>query len=260
MPTPKPSNKLVVDDISIARDVLAGRVANQGHSVAKAADGVEALEALADGRFDLVLLDLVMPNMDGYEVLERMKADDALRDIPVIMITGVEEMNSVIRCIEAGADDYMLKTVEPALLQARINTCLEKKHWRDWQREHVDQVVAAMGQIERGKVDVRLDVVGDDIYARLYSGFNLMTHGREDAARILEIAQDLSGELQIDILFERIIAATTQLLDADRSTLFVHDRKTGELWSLVAKAWTCRKSGCPRTPAWPDWPSPAAKP
>ncbi|MFP6736512.1 MAG: response regulator, partial [Rhodospirillales bacterium] len=84
-----------------------------------------------------------MPNMDGYEVLERMKADQALRDIPVIMITGVEEMDSVIRCIKAGADDYMLKTVEPELLQARIKASLEKKHWRDWQRQHVDQVVDA---------------------------------------------------------------------------------------------------------------------
>ena len=142
MATPKPSNILVVDDVSIARDALAGRVAKQGHSVVKAADGLEALEALASGSFDLVLLDLVMPNMDGYEVLERMKADQALRDIPVIIITGVEEMDSVIRCIEAGADDYMLKTVEPELLQARIKASLEKKHWRDWQREHVDQVVA----------------------------------------------------------------------------------------------------------------------
>jgi CheY-like chemotaxis protein len=117
---------LVVDDVSIARDALAGRVAKQGHSVVKTADGLEALEALASGSFDLVLLDLVMPNMDGYEVLERMKADQALRDIPVIIITGVEEMDSVIRCIEAGADDYMLKTVEPELLQARIKASLEK--------------------------------------------------------------------------------------------------------------------------------------
>ena len=247
MATPKPSNILVVGDVSIARDALAGRVAKQGHSVVKAADGLEALEALASGSFDLVLLDLVMPNMDGYEVLERMKADQALRDIPVIMITGVEEMDSVIRCIEAGADDYMLKTVEPELLQARIKASLEKKHWRDWQRELVDQVVAAMAKIERGQTDVRLDVIGDDIYARLYSGFNMMTHGLEDAARILEIAQDLSGELQIEVLFERIIAATTQLLDADRSTLFVHDRKTGELWSLVAEGLDVQEIRLPST-------------
>ncbi|MFP6736382.1 MAG: adenylate/guanylate cyclase domain-containing protein, partial [Rhodospirillales bacterium] len=233
--------------VSIARDALAGRVAKQGHSVVKAADGLEALEALASGSFDLVLPDLVMPNMDGYEVLERMKADQALRDIPVIIITSVEEMDSVIRCIEAGADDYMLKTVEPELLQARIKASLEKKHWRDWQRQHVDQVVDAMAKIERGQTDVRLDVIGDDIYARLYSGFNMMTHGLEDAARILEIAQDLSGELQIEVLFERIIAATTQLLDADRSTLFVHDRKTGELWSLVAEGLDVQEIRLPST-------------
>ena len=104
-----------------------------------------------------------------------------------------------------------------------------------------------MAKIERGQTDVRLDVIGDDIYARLYSGFNMMTHGLEDAARILEIAQDLSGELQIEVLFERIIAATTQLLDADRSTLFVHDRKTGELWSLVAEGLDVQEIRLPST-------------
>jgi len=247
MASPKPSTILVVDDVSIARDALAGRVANQGHAVTKAGDGIEALEAMGQGAFDLVLLDLVMPNMDGFEVLERMKADPDLRDIPVIMITGVEEIDSVIRCIEAGADDYMLKTVEPALLQARINTCLEKKHWRDWQREHVDHVVAAMAEVERGQLNVELDVTGDDIYARLYSGFNKMTLGLKDAARILEVTQDLSGELQIDVLFERIMSATTQLLDAERSTLFVHDRKTGELWSLVAEGLDVQQIRLPST-------------
>ena len=247
MASPKPSKILVVDDVSIARDTLAGRVANQGHAVTKAEDGAEALEALAAETFDLVLLDQVMPNMDGFEVLERMKADTDLRDIPVIMITGAEETDSVIRCIQAGADDYLLKTTEPALLQARINTCLENKHWRDRQREHVDHVVEAMAEIGRGQLDVELDVPGDDIFARLYSGFNMMTLGLKDAARISEAAQDLSGELQINVLFGRILSATTQLLDAERSTLFVHDRKTGELWSLVAEGLDVQQIRLPST-------------
>ncbi len=122
---------LVVDDIEANRDLLSRRLSREGHDVAVAGGGIEALEKLQRQEFDLVLLDLMMPDMNGFEVLARMKEDDVLRDIPAIMISAIDEMDTVVRCIEAGADDYLPKPFDPVLLRARINAGLEKKQWRD---------------------------------------------------------------------------------------------------------------------------------
>ncbi|MEE9570540.1 MAG: response regulator [Gammaproteobacteria bacterium] len=125
---------LVVDDIESNRDLLSRRLTRDGHHVAVAADGKEALAMLGEGEFDLVLLDLMMPRMNGYEVLKHMKADAELRNIPVIMISALDETDSVIRCIEAGADDYLLKPFNPVLLKARLKSGLENKQWSDDER------------------------------------------------------------------------------------------------------------------------------
>ena len=122
---------LVVDDIEANRDVLTRRLERQGYAVATADNGRQALEKLRADTFDLVLLDIMMPEMDGYEVLQRLKADPALRPIPVIMISALNELDSVVRCIELGAEDYLPKPFNPTLLKARIGACLEKKRARD---------------------------------------------------------------------------------------------------------------------------------
>ncbi len=122
---------LVVDDIEANRDVLTRRLERQGYTVAIAENGREALERLRAATFDLVLLDIMMPEMDGYEVLQQLKADHALRHIPVIMISALSELDSVVRCIEMGAEDYLPKPFNPTLLKARIGACLEKKLLRD---------------------------------------------------------------------------------------------------------------------------------
>ncbi|MCH7573240.1 MAG: response regulator, partial [Planctomycetes bacterium] len=106
---------LVVDDIESTRDLLARRLGAAGHRVTQAEGGGTALQLLEAGDFDLVLLDLMMPDMNSFEVLARMKADDRLRDIPVIMISALDEMDSVVRCIEAGAEDYLPKPFDPVL-------------------------------------------------------------------------------------------------------------------------------------------------
>ncbi len=126
---------LVVDDIAENRDVLSRRLKRQGYAVATTENGREALEKLHSETFDLVLLDIMMPEMDGYEVLQRLKADEALRHIPVIMISALSELDSVVRCIEMGAEDYLLKPFNPTLLKARIGACLEKKRARDREQE-----------------------------------------------------------------------------------------------------------------------------
>jgi class 3 adenylate cyclase len=104
------------------------------------AGGREALAVLAATAFDLVLLDVMMPELDGYQVLQRLKADPALRDIPVLMISALDEMESVVRCIELGAEDYLPKPFDPVLLRARIDACLEKKWLRDREVRHLQEL------------------------------------------------------------------------------------------------------------------------
>ncbi len=123
---------LVVDDNEDNCYTLTRRLKRQGYdNVATAGHGREALELLAARPFDLVLLDVMMPDMNGYEVLETMKADPALHGIPVVMISALDEVDSVARCIELGADDYLAKPFDPTLLRTRVRDCLEKKRLRD---------------------------------------------------------------------------------------------------------------------------------
>jgi two-component system, sensor histidine kinase ChiS len=126
---------LVVDDVEANRVLLSSRLERQGYVVATAENGQEALQMLRAASFDLVLLDIMMPVMDGYEVLQRMKADASLRHIPVIMISALNDLDSVVRCIEMGAEDYLGKPFNPVLLKARIGACLEKKRVRQAERE-----------------------------------------------------------------------------------------------------------------------------
>ena len=123
---------LVVDDIDDNRFALSRRLARQGYlNVTTAVDGRQALELLNSKSFDLVLLDIMMPTVNGYEVLAQMKASSSLRHIPVIMISAVDEIESVIRCIELGAEDYLPKPFNPTLLRARVGACLERKRLHD---------------------------------------------------------------------------------------------------------------------------------
>jgi adenylate cyclase len=126
---------LVVDDNRVNRLLLGRALEQLGHTVTFAENGREGLEALRRQRVDLILLDIEMPEMDGYQVLAVLAADPHLRDIPVVMMSSVEEVDSVARCIEMGAEDYLFKPVNPVLLRARVGASLEKKRLRDRQRE-----------------------------------------------------------------------------------------------------------------------------
>jgi DNA-binding response OmpR family regulator len=147
---------LVVDDNRFNREILARGLYRQNHDFALAADGRQALELLAEGVFDLVLLDILMPEMDGFEVLRRLKADPQLRDVPVIMISALDDISGVVRCIEMGAEDFLPKPFDPVLLRARVGACLEKKRLRDLELEYlrnVARVTEAAGAVERGDFD-----------------------------------------------------------------------------------------------------------
>ncbi|MCI0529140.1 MAG: response regulator, partial [Nitrospira sp.] len=121
---------LIVDDSEVVRDMLSHCLEQQGYTVAVAENGRQALEMIRALEFDLILLDIMMPEMNGYQVLECLKADETLRHIPVIVISAVEELDSVVRCIEMGAEDYLPKLFDEVLLKARISACLEKKRLR----------------------------------------------------------------------------------------------------------------------------------
>jgi len=132
---PQVGDLLVVDDNRVNRLLLGRTLEQLGHKVTFSENGREALEMLQQRRVDLVLLDIEMPEMNGYQVLETLAADPHLRDLPVVMMSSVEEIDSVARCIEMGAEDYLFKPVNPVLLKARIGASLEKKRLRDLQRE-----------------------------------------------------------------------------------------------------------------------------
>lgn len=131
----EPGHLLVVDDNKMNRLLLGRNLEQQGHKVAFAENGRRALEMMHAQPYDVVLLDIEMPEMDGFQVLTEMSSDAELQNLPVIMISSVEEIDSVVKCIEMGAEDYLHKPINPVLLKARLGATLEKKRLRDQQRE-----------------------------------------------------------------------------------------------------------------------------
>jgi DNA-binding response OmpR family regulator/tRNA A-37 threonylcarbamoyl transferase component Bud32 len=193
---------LVVDDDADNREVLRRRLEREGYRAECAEDGQRALEMVAEQRFDLVLLDVMMPGKDGYEVLEELKGSSETRDIPVIMISALDDMRSVVRCIEGGAEDYLPKPFDPVLLRARITASLDKKRLRDQETEYlrqVDEVVEAAAAVEAGAyrsgslagVAGRADALGR--LARVFDGMAEQVRAREN--RLRDRIRDLRSEI-----------------------------------------------------------------
>ena len=136
---PPAATILIADDNRVNRLMLARGLEHEGHTVVFADHGGQALDLLRQQPFDLLLLDVLMPELDGYEVLAKLKDDPHLREIPVIVTSALDELDSVVRCLEMGAEDYLTKPVNPVLLNARINASLEKKRLRDQQRELISK-------------------------------------------------------------------------------------------------------------------------
>ncbi len=140
---------LAVDDNRENLNVLARRLARHGLDVETAESGLAALDSIRSHAFDLVLLDVMMPGVDGYAVLRKMKSNPETRDIPVIMISALDELESVARCIEAGAEDYLPKPFNPTLLEARIGACLEKKALRDAEQGHLRKIEETQNRLDK---------------------------------------------------------------------------------------------------------------
>ncbi|WP_354698514.1 hypothetical protein DSM112329_04196 [Paraconexibacter sp. AEG42_29] len=193
---------LVVDDDPINRRLLAGYLEREGHTVATANDGLAGWGLVQQEPFDVVLLDVLMPELDGYDVLARIRGHAALRHLPVIMISSVEEMDSIVRCIELGADDYLPKPFSPVLLRARIRAGLARKRLHDLEREYLEQVghvVDAATAVEAGTFvlgSLTAVAARDDALGNLARVFQHMAH--EVAARE-RVLQEQVRELRIEI-------------------------------------------------------------
>jgi CheY-like chemotaxis protein len=194
---------LVVDDVADNRDVLRRRLEREGHAVETAEDGRRALQMVAQRPYDLVLLDVLMPELDGYAVLDALKGDAATRDIPVIMISALDELPGIVRCIERGAEDYLHKPFDPVLLRARINASLEKKRLRDLEVEYlreVGHVIEAATAVESGSyrqgalaaVARRADELGR--LARVFDRMVTQVKAREE--RLRDRVRDLRQEIE----------------------------------------------------------------
>lgn len=186
-----PGRLLVVDDNKVNRILLSRGLEADGHLIETAENGRQALEKLRAGAFDLVLLDIEMPEMNGYQVLEVCLHDAELRDLPIIMTSSLDEINSVVKCIELGAEDYLNKPINPVLLRARVNASLEKKRLRDEQRKlfrtfatkEVADELLRTGFSLGGKY-VNASVMFADI--RSYTSYS----EKEDPAEIIELLND----------------------------------------------------------------------
>lgn len=135
-----PARILIVDDEPFNLDLLEQELEILGHESVRAANGRVALDLLRDGPYDLVLLDVMMPMLDGYAVLREMKAHDRLRHTPVVMISALTDISSIVRCIELGAEDYLPKPFDPVLLEARIRACLDRKRLHDREQAHLEAI------------------------------------------------------------------------------------------------------------------------
>ncbi|MDQ6737734.1 MAG: protein kinase [Gemmatimonadota bacterium] len=193
---------LIVDDETNNRNVLERHLKRQGYAVTCAADGESALRSLKAGAYDVVLLDVRMPGMDGREVLRRIKQDNELRDTPVVMISAADELSTIAACIEAGAEDFLPKPFDPVILRARVGACIEKKRLRDLEVDYlrqVERVADAASAVERGVyVSGALSGVAQrtDALGRLARVFDSMAAGvKAREQRLQDHVNDLRREM-----------------------------------------------------------------
>ena len=168
---------LVVDDNATNRDLLTRQLSRSGHEVAEAEGGLEALARLERDTFDLILLDLMMPVISGFEVLGRLKANPRTRDIPVIMISALDDLDSIVRCIEAGAIDYLPKPYEAVLLRARIGASLENKLLRDREKLMTEEIKREKARNEA----LLLSILPGPVVDRIHAGETMIADDVEEA-------------------------------------------------------------------------------
>jgi adenylate cyclase len=169
-------NILVVDDNPMNRDLLTHHISRLGHAVAIAENGQQALEMVERQSFDLVLLDIIMPVMDGFQMLAQLKINKAQRDIPVIIISSLDDKDHIVKGIRMGADDFLQKPFDPVILGARVEACLERKRWHDQEQEYLAIIKAEQEKSER----LLLTMLPEPIAERKKMGEGIIADGYED--------------------------------------------------------------------------------
>ena len=213
-----PPSILIVDDNAQNRAVLTDFLVSFGHTSIAAEDGRVALARMARARPDLVLLDLMMPVMDGYEILDRMKSDPVLRHVPVVVISAVDEISSVVRCLERGADDYLVKPFNPALLEARVTASLEKARLRQVEERHRVETETALAM-----KTLLINIATHDLRNPLFAILGFVRFLREDSVR----GAPLSAHGVSDL--ERVEQAALRMKDLLDTFLDVHQLHSGVL-------------------------------
>lgn len=224
-----PATILVVDDNDSSRELLAQQLQRQEHLVIEASSGERALEVMRSAKPDLLLLDLVMPGLNGYEVLQTIRADEELRRIPVVVISGVQDEAGAIHCIDAGASDYLIKPVNATLLGARVSALLERKSWFDREREY-------LAELEKSQRFVRKvfgRYLSDEIVQRLLDeqdGLLLGGERRQVTVLMADIRDFSTISLQLEpercmLLLNNYLAVMTEVIQGFRGTVdeFVGD-------------------------------------
>ncbi len=217
---------LLVDDNARNRLLLSARLEPQGYAVAVAENGRQALEMIKAQDFDLVLLDIMMPGMSGYEVLEHLKTDTNLRHIPVIMISVLEETDSVVKCIEMGAEDYLIKPFNPVILNARIGACLEKKWLRDQEEVHIQQL-ETLNETLAKRVLERTSKIND------YN--QILEQQLHEMEAMSDVSLAINSVMDVHLVLEMIMDKSKDVMNAEASSLLMLDRDTGKLTFYVAK-------------------------
>jgi two-component system, sensor histidine kinase and response regulator len=206
---------LVVDDGHQNRDVLSKRLVRLGHEVVAVASGIDALATMRSQPFDLVLLDIMMPAMDGFEVLRRLKSDATLSHIPVVMISALSDVENIARCIALGADDYLTKPFDTTLLKARVGACLVKKQSRDREQQLFHQLAASFERLQA--LEKQRDDLTNMIVHDLKTPLTSMMGGLNNIALAGSLNGDQQEMLGISIAGgDLLLGMINDLLDVDK--------------------------------------------
>lgn len=207
---------LIAEDDEAIRDILTIMLELQGHITMQAENGREALDLLSQANFDLVLLDIMMPVMDGYETLQAIKGDRRWRNVPIVVVSSLDDLSSVVRCIELGAEDYIFKPFDKQLLEARVNASLQKKQWHDQEKAYLEQL-----EQERQKSEMLLlNILPAPISKRLKQGEDIIADSFAQVTVLFADIVDFTelsatwSPVQIVSLLNQIFSCFDDLVDA----------------------------------------------
>ncbi len=201
---------LVVDDNEMNRDLLRRRLEQQHLRIMMANDGQQALDLIAQNDFDMILLDIMMPGLNGYDVLEKIKSDNHSRHIPVLMISALDEMDSIVKCVEMGADDYLTKPFNPVLLRARVNAGLDRKRWLDQEKAYQKKLQHQNLHLEE-RVDEQVKQIAAAELATIFALSKLSESKDPDTGahleRMREYCKVLAQQLSLQNRFQSLISS-----------------------------------------------------